>query len=327
MNAEFHYYAIYVIAREAGLEEGFAYRMAQASQYVDASLSPLRFDTPRGTVDVAVTQNYVFWDDAIRRDVYLPFHFLPGDPEAAARARIDGEGSPYAVTPNGDLAKKLLEAAFRDKDPYLMGIALHSFADTWAHQNFSGREEAWNDMGGRSAAMGLPPVGHLHAFAWPDEPDRTWTDPRLVPELASVVNRERFYLAARKIFRYLRVFQGKKFDDEELALDGLRAVWASPSRDERLADYTIRWGVMPWNAQDYRIRAGAPEDRSPLSGIRHYDKLTWAKGELLRALSPGGPQPAIAVGSGFFESDLFRWHEAAREHRARAQAALGERKL
>ena len=37
MNIEFHYYAIYILAREAGLGEEFAATLAYSSEYVDAA--------------------------------------------------------------------------------------------------------------------------------------------------------------------------------------------------------------------------------------------------------------------------------------------------
>ncbi|TFG84359.1 MAG: hypothetical protein E4H20_03400 [Spirochaetales bacterium] len=321
MNVEFHYYAIYALAREAGFTDDFAFRMACSSQYVDAATSPLSFDAPRGRTEMIVTQNYVFWDDSTRNDVYLPFHFLPGNARAAASLRSDSTRNPYAVTPNGEIAKRLLTEAFRDKDPYLMGIAAHAFCDTWAHQNFSGLMESWNDLGTGSAAGSLPPAGHLHALAAPDEPDRRWMDSRLKPEARSIVNRDRYREAARKIFRYFRVFLARPFDDDELVVDRLSEIWLEPSREGRLAEYTIRYDATPWDAALWRRSAGAPIDGSALSGIRHYDKYAWAKSELARALR-GGEAKIIPVGSELYASDLYRWNEAAIEHRRRAQAAI-----
>jgi len=305
MNIEFHYYAVYVLALEAGFDESTAFLIANSSQEVDASTMPAAFDAPRGPVDVAVTQNYLFWDDAVKRDIYLPFHFVPGDPDASAKARADGGRNPYTVTPNSDNAKELLVAAFRDKDPYLMGIAAHAFADTWAHQNFCGLLDASNDIGASSPAAGLPPAGHR-------------------PDSRLVVNRDRFSAAAVKLFRYFRVFLGRPFGDDELVVARLAAIWAKPSKDERLADYVICWNVRPYEPRLWRRDAGVPEDRSMFAGVRHYDKLAWAKSQLSKA---GGSRAATVVqaDSSFYATDLYRWHEAATEHRRRALSML-ERK-
>ncbi len=321
MNAEFHYYAIYALALEAGFDEERAFIISNSSQEIDASTTPLAFDTPSGRVDIIVSQNYLFWDDSVKRDIYLPFHFIPGDAKAASSARLDGRTNPYAVTPNSDAAKELLVSALRDKDPYLIGIALHTFADTWAHQNFCALMGGWNDIGGSSLASSLPPAGHLQALSAPDEPSVSWEDSRLVPDRSFVVNRVRFAEAARKIFRYMRVFLGKGFGDDELIVAKLEALWAKPDRDERLSDYVICWNLRPYEKMLWRSEAGAPEDSSPFAGIRHYDKLAWAKAQLARA-SGSTSAPPVTVPASFRQGALYRWHEAALEHRRRALAII-----
>ncbi len=319
MNIEFHYYAIYILAREAGLGEEFAATLAYASEYVDAATRSQSFDAPRGRVDIRPTQNYLFWDETVRREIYLPFHFLPGDPAAAASLRVDGAKNRYAVTPNGDIVKGLLVDALKDKDPYLMGIALHSFADSWAHQNFSGLMEDFNALP-QSRGKALPPAGHLQALAQPDTPDGAWIDDRLKQPQRVILNAERFSAAARKIYRYLRVFLGKPFDDDELVVERLARIWADRVQDSRIADYQIEYGVEPWDKDAWRREAGAPADDSPLAGLRHYDKLAWAKDELTKAFLR--EEDAVQVGSAFYSSRLYRWNEAAMEHRKRALAAL-----
>lgn len=321
MNIEFHYYAINALALEAGFDEQTAFIIANASQEVDASTAPLRYDTPRGSVDIAITQNYVFWDESVRNDVYLPFHFLPGDQNESAAIRADGRRSVWAVTPNSTIAKEVLTAAFRDKDPYLMGIALHAFADTWAHQNFCGMLDNWNDMGGTSLASGLPAAGHLQALSSPDEPDAVWKDGRLKPAWSTIRNADRFAAAAGKIFRYLRVFLGRPFDDDALVAESLRSIWIKPSKDERLADYVIRWNIRPYEPRLWRRQAGAPPESGRYAGIQHYDRLAWLRSQLDKSMGRDAQHP-IPVDSSFFSTHLYHWHEAAIEHRRRATAAI-----
>ena len=171
--------------------------------------------------------------------LYEVITFVPGDPARAAAARADGLSSPYTVTPNSDNVKELLVAAFKDKDPYLMGVAAHAFADSWAHQNFCGLQDATNDIGASGAAAGLPPAGHLQALSSPDEPDGVWLDRRLKAGSERIVNRERFAAAAIKLYRYLRVYLGKPFSDDELVVARLEAVWSKPSKDDRITSYNV----------------------------------------------------------------------------------------
>lgn len=325
MNVEFHYFGIYYLARQAGLDDPFSGLLAASSQYVDASTFPLRFSTPREEVEITVTQNYVFWDEAVRRDIYLPFHFLPG-------GGSDDKGRPphhrtksYTVRPNGELAKELLIQAFKEKDPFLMGIALHTFADTWAHQNFSGLLEEGNSIKDDSSVLKLPPAGHLQALTQPDEPDRIWFDPRLPEHEQRVDNSQRFLQAAKKIYRYLCIFNNKSHSDEELILDSMRSIWSGKSREGRLADYTIHWDVPPWDAHEWQLEAGAVSRPSLFAEIKNYDKFAWAKNELLRSL--GERPPCHQVQSDFYASALYHWHESALEHRKRALNALYERGL
>lgn len=324
MNLEFHYYAVHALALEAGLPAHSARRLALSSQYVDSSLSGGRIDTGSSVLQLEVTQNYVFWDRATSASVYLPFHFLPGDPKAAAACRSDGLAHPLAVTPNGELAKELLVGALKEKDLWLAGIAMHAFADSWAHQNFTGTDDSYNTLD--DAPAGLPPVAHLHALGHPDEPDRSWTDSRLLPELRNVNNRHRFCIAASKLYRYLCVYSGKSFSDQELVVDGLSSIWASASRQGRLADYTIRYGIEPWEPGLWRSQAGLPSDMHALRDVRHFDKLVWAKAELSKAMH-GGMEQSYSLGPSFLNSELYHWNCAAREFRSRAQAALAKKGL
>lgn len=322
---EFHYYAVYALALEAGFDEPFAFILARSSQEVDDSTSALAFETPRGRVELAITQNYLFWDEKVKHDIYLPYHFVPGNPDDAKKNRADGRNVPYAVTPNSDNVRELLVAAFKERDPYLMGVTAHAFADSWAHQNFSGLLDASNELGSSSLAAGLPAAGHLQALSSPDDPFARWVDPRLAGDRRYVVNAVRFATAARKLFRYFRVFLGKSFEDDDMVVDRLAHIWAKPSKDERLADYVIHWNLRPYEMGLWRREAGCPPDRSPFAGIRHYDKLAWASSQLSRAA--GGQMLTVAVDASFYSSDLYHWHEAAREHRHRAQALFKRKGL
>ncbi len=334
MNLEFHYYAVYILALEAGFSENSAFVIAASSQELDASTSELGFDTGQKILDIVVSQNYSFWNDAVKNDIYLPFHFIPGNAEEARNTRKDGKNCRFLVTPNSESVKSLLIDALKDKDPYLIGVAAHSFADSYAHQNFSGLEEEANSLGGFSgnteespgkslfrdlAASGLPPVGHLQALSAPDEPGLVWTDLRLKEE--KVVNNKRFAIAAKKLFRYLRIYLGKSFGDEELITDKLNFIWEKPSKEERISDYIIGWNLRPYEPQLWRREAGAPFNASKLAGLGNYDKLAWAKKELFNS-GKNENGSIIKTDASFYSSNLYHWNEAAAEHRRRAKLLI-----
>lgn len=318
MNYLFHYYAVRWLTREAGIPEAEGEIIARSSQFVDEAVRPLRVETGGAPYDLDVTQDYLFWDESILSEVYLPFHFLPGDPEEAGRKRRDGARNPWAVTPNGQAARELLVEALKTRNPYRIGIALHSFADGWAHQNFTARWEEFNALDGSGA---LPPVGHLQALTNPDDPSRLWTDSRLLPELFRIDNTARFLEAARKVFRYLRTYLHRPFEDEELLLPKLETLHRSPGGREGAEAAFIVDGDMPkYEKGDWARAAGIEAGSDRGEGSRGYDKLLWLRSQAERRLGAG--IRTVRAGPGFFESELYRWSEAAREHRRAAKAVL-----
>jgi hypothetical protein len=334
MNAEFHYYAVYYLCAAAGFPSERARTIAISSQYVDEAVYEIAIDDGRSEYVTQVTQNYAFWDEAVLRDVYLPFHFVPGVPPGEAAwgpLRAARAASRWTVSPDGPLAKELLVAALRSGDDFRIGIALHAYADGWAHQNFSGRLENGNVVDPDSP---LPAVGHLQALRAPDDAVGSWEDPRLGPERSRVVNAERFLQAARKIYRYLRTSTRSRFEDEELVLDPLGRLWKSGPRDarERIADYSVELGVPPYDRSDWLSESGIAAEANGDAAGGGYDKLHWL-GSQIRGRTGFGPRRrtlrAVAGprGAGFRDSPFHRWNEAAREHRGAALALLAREGL
>jgi len=330
MNAEFHYYAIYFLCLRAGMPARRCANIAFASQYVDNAILAYEIDDGGFAYRSQVTQNYIFWDEETLRGIYLPFHFIPGVVEAAGRERVDGAASRWTVTPDSPLAKELLVAALRTGDDFRIGIALHSYADTWAHQHFSGRIERGNVVDPSSP---LPPAGHLQALRSPDDAAGRWTDSRLLPELREVDNGARFAAAARKIYRYMRTYLRSGFEEENLVLDELKAAWARYPGDmkARLASFTVDLDVPPYDKRGYLSRAGLGsgryDERADESSQSGYDKLDWLRGEIERRSGAGSGTRRINTGGRFRDSELHRWNEAAREHRELATSLLAKEGL
>jgi hypothetical protein len=326
MNAEFHYYAVCFLCLRAGLPERRAVDIAFASQYVDNAILAYEIDDGGRAYTTQVTQNYVFWDEATLRDIYLPFHFVPGDPEQAASERRDGAAYRWTVTPDSRLAKELLVAALKSGDDFRVGIALHAYADTWAHQHFSGRTEACNVV---DPASPLPPAGHLQALRLPDDASGTWADHRLLPSLSRVVNAERFLAAARKIYRYLRTSLRLGFEDEELHLSDLSDAWRRYPGDmkARIASCTVDLGVPPYDKRGYLEEAGIDEEEAEDPRFSGYDKLAWAKAELTRRSGLGSGTRRVFTRGRFRASALHSWNEAARAHRELARSIFKRESL
>ncbi len=322
MNSEFHYYAVYFLASHAGFSAGEAGTIAYSSQYVDDAVYSYEIVGGSGQLFLPyrtlITQNYTFWDDETRDLVYLPFHFIPGDPLRCSVERKEDIQNCYIVTPDSPISKELLIAALRSHNLYRIGIALHSYADTWAHQHFSGLIDNSNIIDSGSI---LPPVGHLQALNDPDIVTRQWEDPRLFN--SRVDNRERYLRAAGKIYRYLRTYRGLGFEDEPAVLDELGEIWARDSRDTktRISDFIIAAQMEFYDRSLWPNEAGII-DRSADEHSGGYDKILWLKTAI--AGKAGGVRGVrrVECAGDFSRTKLYAWDSAAREHLELAERIL-----
>ncbi|MGD0142756.1 MAG: DUF6765 family protein [Rhizomicrobium sp.] len=211
MDIEFHYYMTYLIAARAGFGPAQATIVAQSSQEIDDN--HVLIEVGAGTpfeYKSAISQTKNILRPRHDEQVFPIFHFIPGDPDAPTARRKDGGRSAWVTTPNSPLANEMLDTALRSGDLYRIGASAHAYADTWAHQNFLGRDHAHNEMprnGGESVfdtlldAIPVLRIGHALAGHKPDIPDLIWTDGRMAEP--SVVNKDRFLDAARHLFRKL----------------------------------------------------------------------------------------------------------------------------
>jgi hypothetical protein len=323
MNIEFHYYIMYLLAHEAGLPDDEAGTIAYSSQLVDGCVIPYTVDTGNELYEVRATQNYAFWDDATCRDIYLPFHFVPAGIEPGAGSppsnRADGTLNAYNTVAGSAAAKALLVAALKTRDPYRVGIGLHAYADTWAHQNFTGFNEPWNIV---DARLPLPPAGHAQALRSPDGLAESWADPRLLPAESKVANRVRFLGAARMIYKYLCTYNRKGFDDADWVLERLEEYWGPRGRErerrERQIEYVLAAGMSEFDRLEWFHEAGIYEDGEQNEALfSGYDKLVWLKNELKNLIKLYSRKP-IALGRQFYKTRLYRFCEAAAAHRAEA---------
>jgi hypothetical protein len=322
MNIEFHYYIIHFLANQAGFPEEDARTIAYSSQFVDHNIISYSIKTGTGTYGTVPTQNYGFWDDSFPREVYVPFHFFPGDPDYEGGKRTDGRKNVLNCTPNSPPVKELLISALKTRNLYRVGIALHTYADSWAHQNFSGLLEEWNRIDNRSP---VPPIGHAQALRKPDNPGISWRDPRLLGNLKDIVNRDRILAAARMIYKYLCTYNRRGFEDAEVVewkLSDLIGLPGQKTGDERISDLVIEDGIEKYRRSEWLKAAfHLTEDPGRSDIFAGYDKLLWLKDAVLYRSSIVERTPVVALPN-FFESDFYKWHESARDHLAAAKTIL-----
>jgi len=173
----------------------------------------------------------------VQDKIYIPFHFLP-DLES-----IKSKNDSFIVKKNGKLAKKLVILAKtelskttgeeRIMNLIKLGIALHTYSDTWAHQNFSGRHSSVendiddieilkNDKWEKLSFFknleynALPDIGHAEAESLPDQSYLKWRFRKINDnKIIEINNTELFIDAAKNIFD---IFNGwnKKIEWENI---------------------------------------------------------------------------------------------------------------
>lgn len=197
MEKDFHYYAIYRLATLAGFRTSAAETIAYASQYVDDSVESEPIEPfPNQHFDTVRTAHYRLnaFDWNVQKKIYMPFHFLPAgirweDPEHFSYVTRPATGAA------GELAQKLVDDAAREPNRRFrmirLGVALHTMADTFSHDDFSGRHDDENNVGRiwyrkpnggwdmqavASTVLDIfvPRIGHAEAFKNPDYPFLEW---------------------------------------------------------------------------------------------------------------------------------------------------------
>ena len=206
MDGEFHYYITGIIARRAGFSEEDAMIIAHSSKLVDDNTTVFTVKDKDGeeySNYISQTYNILKPRKTLMR-IYSIFHFIPGNPMATSARRRDGKMHILNTTPDNGLSRYAIYKAFNspvEKKLYSIGIATHSYADTWSHQNFVGFNDDFNGL-----MNPIPNIGHADAMLNPDKVNEKWWDKRLVK--SRIKNNDRFISAAENMFykyrNYLR---------------------------------------------------------------------------------------------------------------------------
>ncbi len=359
MLRDFHYYCIGVLCRAAGfgVEESLA--IAHASQYVDdateSSPIPVRFESNRLGFDPVRTAyrglgtlSAGTW--SAQKRVWVPFHFLPPQP---FQSDLDS-GFDFVVRPDEAFVRKLLERAAGEPDPKRrlcrIGIALHTYADTWAHQDFSGREcteendvedirvfdgskAAWIDLLLENVTLDQrPEIGHAEAGGFPDIAFLQWRYQRgKNPDDVRVRNNLREFLAAaRAIYAWIRSLEIAPavltWEELEPELEDLlgREPEDSPSLLGPL-DPTVPQkftaAYLDERCEEWRQRFG---NLFPEPDRFHYDRQEWRREALegdadweAYSESDWQREPPRNTRSGFWDSFWVHFHRAALRQRHR----------
>jgi hypothetical protein len=306
MEHDFHYDLIYSIAKMTCFPN--ADIIAYSSQYVDdnnrkqyfrdgkEALFPRKIRTNGGSFHPIMTQTISTkaLDPMVQRCVYVPFHFLPGD----NTLEIDGKTNAFSTTPNSENARTLIRKALDSGNPYLIGIALHTFADTWSHQNFTGFDEEWNSVfREKSIFRRLPPnIGHAEVTHTPDVISAIWIDHRINEKIENWI---RALKATGEIYKTLRKISGKGPNWTDIKSDYRQIMKASDKREriEKINDLL---------------------KENKLDSVPNYSEDKWLDAALNRSHSP------IEAKRGFYDSEWYHFQQAAKIHFATVMNLIKE---
>ncbi len=253
MQIDFHHGTTYVLARWAGFPKEEAEIIAYASQYVDNAVKSgvIHFSNGAKYERRSSAHKMIGIDnlcDVSNRQAWVLFHFLPGN--QGHPAEYDGGLSfieKLVCCPDSYVARDMLKECIAEKRRpyalYRLGITLHVYADTWAHQGFAGIVNDINiahlDVESELAEVGsrLEPLrlGHGMALTYPDQPWRSWQYTDHAGNTIPYNNTEKFLEAADAILRFLRRYRNNDVDDRESVL-GL-----TPAQTELLQEKFTGW--------------------------------------------------------------------------------------
>ncbi|WP_196592338.1 DUF6765 family protein [Pectinatus frisingensis] len=231
MDIDFHFGTIYVLSRWAGFNEENSKIIATSSQFVDDNMDENPIKKLIYTKDAAKYDNdddiikrysgHARWQDLSdegNKHVWVPYHFLPSLEGNTEEEKLICKKN--STTAN-ELALLISDSTLENNNLFKLGIGLHVYADTWAHQEFSGITDRDNNIihnievivpemdeleknedGTLSEVLDkVKPLGHGSAVHFPDRPYIKWKSDEKFSE--GRANWDEFMEAAQQIYNVL----------------------------------------------------------------------------------------------------------------------------
>jgi len=311
MTKDCHYYAVLAFARAMGFKKEIAHKIAYASQFVDdAKINHITLKRNFETLEyININGEPSFYNMStchcyFKMKTYnysamtantAAFHFVPG-----------GGGSTFTrkmrCKQENPVIAEIIELALKEDNPVKFGMLLHSFADTFAHQGFSGIVSKVNDIKECKAKirvrgenllkkwcrnlllktydkcfdLAIPAYGHGQAANFPDEPYLKWSykyeyldeDNHLsVP--AKIDNPKRYVAAYYEIQHLLERFldMHPQFKDDEF-----ESISCKKCYKLIIKKAAVKRRIKNW--QKFMLKNRMFEETDP---VLYYDEEAWLK--------------------------------------------------
>jgi hypothetical protein len=250
MQIDGHHTMTYIAARLAGFSKPKASIIAYSAQYVDDATNSgvIKFDNEAmyGRISSAHKMlDYRNSDELANHQVWIPFHFLPGNGGKPAGQNPGNRFVRKLVCfPDSYVARDMLRVCVADAGkPYglhRLGITMHVYADTWAHQGFAGLNHKINEVSNitsnnksldksffnKIANYFLSesfPLGHGAALSHPDRPSLIWEYKNGLGEKVKRDNQQIFMDAVDKMCRAMQCFNQRDLKMDLESMPGLPA--------------------------------------------------------------------------------------------------------
>lgn len=336
MQIDFHHAVTYVTARLAGFEKPEAEIVAYAAQYVDdcTSSGTVYFDNKALYHRVSSAHKMLDYRNAeelANHHVWLPFHFLPGNGSKEAGSNPDGEFIEKIICkPDSPVARDMVRSCIEERNRayglHRLGITMHVYADTWAHQEFAGVLHAVNEVekavetsrsGLFSGGLGkwlrgvmddaIPPLGHGRANVLPDMPFISWKYKNYQNQMIVRNNTDDFCEAANRL---CMVMQRYRLGDADAVVTGIKQADMSAIRD-LFTKTRIKEGKKRHEVWLKAIAAGTFSFGKVKLGYEARGQNSWKA----RALGTSHDMRVHTYKDDFIESDWKLFHDAVQAHR------------
>ena len=254
MEIDFHHGVTYVLARLAGFNAYEAEIIAYSAQYVDDAICDDTVMFDNGAIYKPICSahkalDYRNFNKLANHLVWVPFHFLPGNCFKRAGECEEDFYLKVVCRPNSYIADDMVkECIKKNSEPnalYRLGLTMHIYADTWAHQGFSGIQHFSNrvqflDDDETSRRLSdkvakyfadsfdselskflddVMPIGHGAVLSYPDKPYLKWRYKDYSGKLIERDNPSCFLDAAKNMFAVMQRFRAGNFRAEVVTLD------------------------------------------------------------------------------------------------------------